>query len=428
MDNNYERMKIIGKDLKGKELGRGLSQRPDGRYMARAQVEGQPIVLYGWKLKELKKELALAVDEAKRSNLLPGMDGKSITLSEWFEEWYAKYKAPTLKGGGSASYKRKFLNYYGVRIGSKFLSDIRQLHVQTAIADMLEARRTSKSVREATGILQNCVEAAIANGLMSINPVVGVIVPKCEKVERRVLSVEEQEIFLDYLARTKSWYEEMYQFMLFTGMRVGEVGGLQWEDIDFANKFIYVKRTLSYQYENGKKTMKLTSPKTENSVRKIPFFGETREILESQFEKVKRKRVDLGERWRQPEELGNLVFLTSMGSPIGRYSVESDMRYVTKQINDMFHTEALYTGGIPKKFERVHPHALRHTFATRCFEKGMTPRTVQEIMGHANYNTTVSYTHVLDDIKLKEAERLGDFLQNKNNDETIEYSGLLGIM
>lgn len=122
------------------------------------------------------------------------------------------------------------------------------------------------------------------------------------------------------------------------------------------------------------------------------------------------------------------MFLTSMGSPIGRYSVESDMRYVTKQINDMFHTEALYTGGIPKKFERVHPHALRHTFATWRFERGMTPRTVQEIMGHANYNTTVSYTHVLDDIKLKEAERLGDFLQNKNNDETVECIGLLGIM
>ena len=67
----------------------------------------------------------------------------------------------------------------------------------------------------------------------------------------------------------------MYKFMLLTGMRIGEVGGLQWEDIDFANRFIYVKRSLSYQYENGKKTMKLTSPKTENSVRKIPIckFG-----------------------------------------------------------------------------------------------------------------------------------------------------------
>lgn len=117
-----------------------------------------------------------------------------------------------------------------------------------------------------------------------------------------------------------------------------------------------------------------------------------------------------------------------MGSPIGRYSVERDMRYVTQQINDMLQMEALYSGNMPKSFERLHPHALRHTFATRCFEKGMTPRTVQEIMGHANYNTTVSYTHVLDDIKTKEAERVGDFLQNKNNDEKLEYNGLLGIM
>ena len=418
----------MGKNLKGKELGKGISQRPDGRYMGRAQVEGHPIVLYDWKLKELKQKLAIAIDEAKRSNLLPGMDGKSITLNEWLEEWYAKYKAPTLKDGGSPSYKRKFVNYYGVRIGTKALSDIRQLHVQTAIADMLDAGRSSKSVRDATGVLQNCIEAAIANGLMNLNPVVGVVIPKCEKVERRVLTAEEQKIFIDYLERTKSWYEEMYKFMLLTGLRVGEVGGLQWEDIDFANRFIYVKRTLSYQYEDGVKTMKLTSPKTENSVRKVPFFGETQSILERQFEKVKRKRLDLGQRWRQPKELGNLVFLTSMGSPIGRYSVESDMRQITNQINDMLRTEALYTGGIPKKFERVHPHALRHTFATRCFEKGMKPRTVQEIMGHANYNTTVSYTHVLDDIKIQEAERVGNFLENKKNTETSEYDHLLGII
>ena len=70
--------------------------------------------------------------------------------------------------------------------------------------------------------MQNCIEAAIANGLMRLNLVVGVIIPKCEKVERRVLSVEEQEIFLEYLERTKSWYEEMYKFMLLTGMRVGD--------------------------------------------------------------------------------------------------------------------------------------------------------------------------------------------------------------
>lgn len=215
----------MGKDLKGKELGRGLTQRPDGRYMARAQVAGKSVLLYGWKLRTLKKEFAEAVEEARKGSIWLGYETDTLTLNEWFEEWYEKYKAPTLKNGGSAQYRRKFVNYYGVRIGSKNLKDIRQLHVQTAIADMLEAGRSSKSVREATGILQNCIEAAMANGLTSINPTVGVVIPKCDKVERRVLTVEEQEIFIEHLERTKSWYEEMYKLMLLTGMRIGDADG-----------------------------------------------------------------------------------------------------------------------------------------------------------------------------------------------------------
>lgn len=144
----------------------------------------------------------------------------------------------------------------------------------------------------------------------------------------------------------------------------------------------------------------------------------------------------MGSRWRQEKDLGDLVYLTSMGSPIGRYSVESDMRNITKQINDMLKTEAKYNGVQSKNFERIHPHALRHTFATRCFEKGMTPRTVQEIMGHVNYNTTVSYTHVLEDVKQSEAERVGNFLddvqianQSNNLDRReVEYGKIIGIL
>lgn len=144
----------------------------------------------------------------------------------------------------------------------------------------------------------------------------------------------------------------------------------------------------------------------------------------------------MGSRWCQEKDLGDLVFLTSMGSPIGRYSVESDMRNITKQINDMIKTEAKYNGEHPKNFERIHPHALRHTFATRCFEKGMTPRTVQEIMGHVNYNTTVSYTHVLEDVKQSEAERVGNFLDNvlisnQSSDldrREVEYGKIIGIL
>lgn len=419
----------MGKNLKGKEVGKGISQRADGRYMGRAKVEGESIILYDWDLKNLKRRLDIAVNEAKLRCIKTG-PGNLLTLNEWFEEWYAKYKAPVLKNGGSASYKRRFVNYYGTRIGEKPLGQIRQMHVQAAIADMIEAGRSSKSIREATGILQNCIEAAIANGYMTMNPVLGTQIPKCDKVERRVLSVGEQTEFLDYLESVHHWYEELYKFMLLTGMRIGEVGGLLWEDIDFANRFIYVRRTLSYQYENHKKTMMFTSPKTENSVRKIPFFGETKDILLRQKEKLERRRSELGEFWSLPEGMEDLVFLTSRGTPIGRYSIESDMRNITNQMNAIRKTEAEIEGEFYRPIEKLHPHALRHTFATRCFEKGMTPRTVQEIMGHANYNTTVSYTHVLDDMKQTEANMIGDFLNNNNRlvVNRSEYKDVIGLL
>lgn len=420
---------IMGKDLKGKEIGRGLSQRADGRYMGRTKIGGEQLTLYDWDLRNLKRRLDIAVNEAKITSIKHG-PGNLLTLNEWYEEWYAKYKAPVLKHGGSASYKRKFTNYYGARIGDKPLGQIRQMHVQAAIADMIEAGRSSKSIREATGILQNCIEAAIANGLMHLNPTVGVQVPKCDKVERRVLSVNEQEEFIDFLESTHHWFEELYKFMLLTGLRIGEVGGLLWEDIDFENRFIYVKRSLTYQYENHKKIMMFSSPKTENSVRKIPFFGETKEILLRQKDKLERRKSEVGYFWVQPEGMENLVFLTSRGTPIGRYSIESDMRNITSQLNMMRRTEADVYGEAFVEIGRLHPHALRHTFATRCFEKGMSPRTVQEIMGHANYNTTVSYTHVLDDMKQREAEIVGDFLNNKNNAYSAksEYRDMLGIV
>lgn len=68
-------------------------------------------------------------------------------------------------------------------------------------------------------------------------------------------------------------------------------------------------------------------------------------------------------------------------------------------------------GRIPRKFEHLHPHAFRHTFATRCFEKGLDPLFVQSIMGHSNYSTTVSYTHILNDVKTKEVAKVGNFFE-----------------
>ena len=84
----------MGKDLKGKELGTGIRQRKDGRYEARALVKGIEINLYGLNLKELKKDFEQAKEQAKQN---VDVRWNNITLNEWFEEWFTKYKVPVIK-------------------------------------------------------------------------------------------------------------------------------------------------------------------------------------------------------------------------------------------------------------------------------------------------------------------------------------------
>ena len=99
-----------------------------------------------------------------------------------------------------------------------------------------------------------------------------------------------------------------------------------------------------------------------------------------------------------------------MGSPVTRYVIVHDLKKVVSNINLKEIRKAYQEGREPKEMKGIYPHAFRHTFATRCFEKGLDPLVVQSIMGHANYSTTVSYTHILDDIKQKEISKVGNFL------------------
>lgn len=192
-----------------------------------------------------------------------------------------------------------------------------------------------------------------------------------------------------------NWYKEMFYIMFLTGMRIGEVGGLKWEDIDWNKKCINIQRSLSCQYENGVKTMRLTKPKTHNSYRSIPFMAETEEILLSQKEKQNRQKKAYGNRWRSSGEFDNLVFTTSLGSPVIRNVAEKEIKKVVKAINFQEAIEAVKENREPIEFKDLYPHAIRHTFCSRCFEKGMDAKVVQMLMGHQHYSTTIDiYTHV----------------------------------
>ena len=399
----------MGKDLNGKELGKGIRQRKDGRYEGRALIRGVNIDVVDSSLRALKKAFA---DEKARV-LRDEMGVRpNLTFKDWYEEWFEKCKSPQLKSDVSRKvYDRKIRNTFIRLLGDKLLKDISQIHIQDATNKLVYDEKYSvKNIKEAVSCIRECFNVAIANRILNVNPVTAIVINETVEApkDRRVLDHWEQDLFLEETATC--YYKEPYRILLLTGMRIGEFSGLQWQDIDFDKKRIHINRAMMTAYQDGKKIMELTTPKTVNAYRDIPFFGDTEKLLRDWKKKQDFYKEKLGSRWRTGEEFGDLVFTTTMGSPITRYNIVHDLKRVEQNIILKECDLAKKEGRRPRYFAHIHPHAFRHTFATRCFEKGLDPLVVQTIMGHSNYSTTISYTHVLDDKINEAALNAGDLL------------------
>ena len=184
---------------------------------------------------------------------------------------------------------------------------------------------------------------------------------------------------------------------------------MKWCDIDMDKQVIFIRRSLSCSYCNGVKKEILVTPKTVNSTRQIPFIGEMEEILKSQREKQLSLKKELGGRWRGKEEFEDLVFTTTgMGRPCSRYIVEKEIKKIILRIREKEAVAAVQENREPKVIRDFHPHTLRYTFATRCFENKMEPKVVQAVLGHSSISITLNiYTHVLDNKIEEEIKKFG---------------------
>ena len=400
----------MGKDLNGNELGKWFSQRPDGTYNARRQINKESICLYDPNLATLRKEFKKEIERIKQKQLHILIPEEEQTLNEWFEFWYEYYKKPGIKETCWNSYKRQFVNFFGKEIGEILLSQILQMHIQQAIVDLMGEGRSSETIKDSLGILRQCLEAAVANKLITVNPANGIVIKEKTISDFRVLTKDEQLFFLETIEKRNNWYKEMYQYILASGVRIGECGALRTEDIDFLGKKVYIRHTLFVEYNKGIKTMKLVDTKSEKD-RIVPFFGETEDILRRQLNKRDQLKKRLGNRWRAPEELGDLVFVTSLGSPVARHNAEERMRNLSEQLNEIQMLRALEAGRIPAEFKLVLPHALRHTFATRLMEKKMPIEIISQLLGHSDIRITQQYMHILDDTLNKEVQKIGNIFE-----------------
>lgn len=280
----YYSPKTRGEGSVGNSSGNGENK---GSYEATATINKVKIHLYGKDLKQLTEDFEREKERVRRET-----DYRSgeITLKDWFETWFTNVKSHRIKETSVAPMKNSFKRSFSFYIGTMKLKQIRPLDIQQAINTMEQEKVSIRTIRDALGRLRECMEFAVGNQMINYNPCTIVEVPwSYQKAKTEIaLTQEEQDRLLAEMEN--HWYKELFYFMCLTGVRVGELGGLKWKDIDFEKQLISIQRSLSCSYCDGVKREMLVSPKTINSTRTIPFIGE----MEHQIAEKETDRLEKG--------------------------------------------------------------------------------------------------------------------------------------
>ncbi len=397
----------MGKDLKGKELGQGIVQKKSGRYEARyVDRFGKRVSISGNDLKDVKKRYNEALYENdKQLNIR-----ESVTLDEWYKEWMDVYKFDVIRENTKKYYNTVYKKHISPYLGMFHLTDITQYQIKKRLKELKENGYKFETCNKVKILLVDIFNKALINEYVRRNPARGITLKRDEKKDIRVLTREEQVTFFDCCKGT--FYDNLFVTAVSTGMRIGELAALKWEDIDWNNMVINVRKTLVYQQYEGdvKKDFHFENPKTNKSTRKIPINRQCELALKKQF---MQKRAVAS---KQPitknvrEDCADLLFTTRFNTPLNSQIVCDAINKVIEEIN--------LTKDYLDEMESFSAHCFRHTFATRCFEAGITPKTVQKYLGHATLQMTMDlYTSVMPQHMETEMNKFADVL------DTISQSG-----
>lgn len=387
----------MGKDLKGKELGRGIKQRPDKKYEARfVNRFGDRQSVYAMSLREVKSKLAKAkaADVEKKNVIDP-----NIKLDAWYLKWLDVYKRPAVRANTIRHYKYVFEHNIQPYIGNPKLTEITRLMVTDVLNKLKERGYKWESLNKVKILLTDMFERAVDDEFMLKNPAKHVKIPVA-KPEREIkaLSKEDQQTFFQCSSGT--FYDNLFRVAVSTGLRPGELFALTEDNIDFEKKEIRVEKTLLYQELEGDsgKTFHENDPKTFSSRRAVPMNKYCEEALRKQL--ILHKTV-VNNSPKPKKERTNYIFCTIYGTPLCSQIYADAIARIVKEIN--------YSRDPLEAMEKFSGHCFRHTFATRCFEAGIAPKTVQTYLGHATLQMTMDlYTSVMDKKKIDDMQLLED--------------------
>lgn len=392
------------KDPKGRVLKEGESYRSDGRYQYRYSLkDGKRHTIYAGTLSELREK-----EKAVQRDLMDNVatTACSITLNQMFV-LYMSGKID-LKQSTRTNYNYMYRKYVHDTFGQRKISSIKYSDIKKFYISLIEEKGFKPNSMEIINtVLHPVFTLAVRDGYIRSNPSDGAMMEikkghNWEKPKRHALSVAEQEKFIEFVAKSKTYNHWLSLFTVFlgTGCRVGEVVGLRWEDCDFDNQMISINHNMVYrQQDNGKSEFHVTTPKTSAGVRIVPMLEEVRKALLQE----RKKQMATGFNTTVIDGYSGFVFTNKVGYIHNPQTINRAIKRIIRDCNIEEKLKAEKESRKPLLIRDFSVHNLRHTFCTRFCENETNLKVIQEIMGHSDITTTMNVYAEATNEKKKEA-------------------------
>lgn len=309
------------------------------------------------------------------------------SIGEWMDEWVSTY-LPNAEETTIIGYKTKIRCYIKPALGDIQIKSLRAEHVQKMINDMHSRGLSPKNIRDTFNNINAAMKKAVATHLIPYNPCEGVALPKLKKYRAKVYSPDMIHTLLEAVTGTDMYLPIL--LLVTVGLRRGELLALRWSDIDFDRNLLKVRNNMVCG-ENG---YIIKSPKSEAGIRDIHIGDDVANALKSAREQYLRDKAKYGKGFQDL----NFIIRQNDGSPISPNAMTRKWRRFIES-NDL---------------PSIRLHDLRHSNATALIQAGVSPKVVQQRLGHADVNITLNtYTHVLPDMDIAAAEKLDEIMLKK---------------
>ena len=311
-----------------------------------------------------------------------------LSVTEFLQRWLATYARPNTAPKTFRRYEQLVRVHMVPTLGSLPLTKLRPLHIQEAYRRILDKGLSARTALQCHRVLREALKHAVKWQLLARNPADAVEAPRPERYEIPALSPE--KVLTVIAAANATEYGSLVYTATMTGLRLGELLGLRWQDLDLDSGSLHVRQTCQWLPRQG---FIFRQPKSHRSTRSVALSPATVERLRQHRVEQIEQRLASGMAHRED----GLVFTSARGEPIHPSTLRGAWQRLAKAAG----------------LERLRFHDLRHAHASLLLQQGVHPKIVSERLGHSGVAITLdTYSHVLPGLQAEAAAKLDDLLAN----------------